>query len=92
MIGCENIRTGLWYMRISRYGQVEEALQRYRREHDEYPRGYEELNQLLPADTPPLEQHDIISYSRNGPGFRLEIRAKKPPYSTFRIEKTGLLR
>ena len=72
--------------------RVEEALQRYRREHDEYPRGYEELNQLLPADTPPLEQHDIISYSRNGPGFRLEIRAKKPPYSTFRIEKTGLLR
>ncbi len=51
--------------------QVEEALQRYQREHDEYPRGYEELNQLLPADTPPLEHHDIISYYRNGPVFRL---------------------
>lgn len=72
--------------------QVQRALDGYWREHEEFPRGYTELNQLLPADNPPLEQFDIIAYSRNGPGYRLELRAKKPPHNTYRIEKTGLLR
>jgi len=71
---------------------VQRALDDYRREHDEYPRGYDELNKLLPANKPPLDSFDITSYYRNGAGFRLELRAKKPPHNTYKLEKTGLLR
>ena len=72
--------------------RVRQKLEVFRRENDDYPRGYTELNELLPANTPPLDQFDIVSYSRNGSGYRLEIRAKRHPYNTYKIEKTGLLR
>lgn len=72
--------------------QVRQALENFRRENDDYPRGYAELNEILPANTPPLDQFDIVGYSRNGSGYRLELRAKQPPHNTYKIDKTGLLR
>lgn len=72
--------------------QIRQVLERYRREHDGYPHGYSELNELLPANTPPLQQFDITRYRRSGSGYSLELRAKRPPHNTYNIEKTGLLR
>lgn len=73
-------------------GQVERVLQRFHAENGRFPRGYDELNRVLPADEYPLENYDIVDYvSRNG-FYGLTLRSKSDPDNLITVENTGLLK
>jgi len=72
--------------------EIGKVLEQFRAEHDRYPRGYQELNSILPAGQAPLTDFEIARYAPVGSGFSLEIRSKKNPLQTYELNRTGLLR
>jgi len=76
----------------STINEVGKVLEQFRAEHNRYPRGYQELNSVLPAGKAPLTDFEIARYAPVGSGFSLEIRSKKNPLRTYELNRTGLLR
>lgn len=73
-------------------GHIESALQRFLAEYGHYPRDYEELNELLPADQFPLSGYDIVHYVSRDQAYGLTLRSKSNPENVLTVEKTGLLK
>lgn len=71
--------------------RVERTLDRFLAEHGRYPRGYDELNEILPAGRYPLEDYDIVHYVGRGRGYGLTLRSKADPDNLLSVQKTGLV-
>lgn len=71
--------------------RVEQILERYREEKGRYPRGYKELNEILPADQAPLQDYDIVNYVMQGRAYGLTLRSKADPESMLTVQKSGLM-
>lgn len=72
--------------------KVEAILIEHRARTGSYPRSYEELNGILPADRAPLEHYDIVHYSGGRNQFVLSLRSKTNQADRLTLHKTGLLR
>jgi hypothetical protein len=72
--------------------QVELILERFLAEHERYPDGYRELNEVLPANRYPLVDYDIVHYVGGGRSYGLTLRSKSSPHNTVSVQKTGLVR
>lgn len=70
---------------------IERTLERFLAEHHRYPRGYDELNELLPAGRYPLENYDIVHYVGDRRAYGLTLRSKSNPDNLLTVQKTGLV-
>lgn len=70
---------------------VERTLRRYFAENGHYPRGYEELNRILPPDRYPLSGYDIVRYVASGHAYGLTLRSKTDPGNVLTVQNTGLV-
>ena len=70
---------------------VERTLQRYFAKNGHYPRGYAELNRILPADRYPLNRYDIVHYVASGHAYGLTLRSKSDPENVLTVQNTGLV-
>lgn len=71
---------------------IEQTLERFRADTGRYPRGYDELNEVLPADQDPLLEYDIVDYVNRGDAYGLTLRNKDDPENVIQVQKTGLMR
>lgn len=71
--------------------EIEKTLDRFLAENGRYPGGYEELNEILPADQYPLIQYDIVHYVGRGRAYDLRIRSKTNPGRLLTVQRTGLV-
>lgn len=71
--------------------RVRQILGRFYDEHGRYPRGYGELNRVLPPDHYPLEDYDIVHYVERGHGYGLTLRSKTDPNNLLSVQSTGLV-
>lgn len=72
--------------------RVEQRLDRFLAEHGRYPRGYDELNEILPAGRYPLEDYDIVHYVGRGRAYGLTLRSRSDPDNLLQVQRTGLVR
>ena len=70
---------------------IERTLDRFLDEHGRYPRGYDELNKILPAGRYPLGEYDIVHYVGGGRAYGLTLRSKTNPDNLLSIQRTGLV-
>lgn len=70
---------------------VEATLRRFYAQNGRYPRGYRELNELLPPDRYPLNKYDIVRYVEQGHAYGLTLRSKTDPDNLLSIQDTGLV-
>lgn len=70
---------------------VEQTLSRFYQDHGHYPRGYRELNRILPADRYPLSDYDIVHYVERGHAYGLTLRSKSDPENLLSVQETGLV-
>lgn len=70
---------------------VEQTLSRFYQENGRYPRGYRELNRILPADRYPLTDYDIVHYVERGHAYGLTLRSKSEPENLLSVQRTGLV-
>lgn len=70
---------------------VERTLEQFHAQRGRYPRGYRELNQVLPPDREPLSEYDIVDYVNRGGAYGLTLRNKENPENVIRVQKTGLV-
>lgn len=70
---------------------VERRLDRFLAEHGRYPRGYDELNEILPAGRYPLEDYDIVHYVGRGRAYGLTLRSRSDPDNLLSVQRTGLV-
>lgn len=71
--------------------EIEETLDRFLAENGRYPGGYEELNEVLPADQYPLLQYDIVHYVGRGRAYDLRLRSRANPNRLLTVQRTGLV-
>lgn len=71
--------------------EIEETLDRFLAENGRYPGGYEELNEILPADQYPLLQYDIVHYVGRGRAYDLRLRSRANPNRLLTVQRTGLV-
>jgi len=71
--------------------RITRVLENYRQSRGYFPRNYGELNRLLPANTPPLVDYDIINYANVNNGFSIEIRNRENPKEVLSLHKSSLI-
>jgi len=71
--------------------KVQEILIGYRARTGSYPRGYAELNRILPPNQAPLSHFDVIYYKGGRDEFVVSLRNKTDQSNTVTLHKTGLL-
>ncbi|MBS1269370.1 MAG: hypothetical protein MAG794_00320 [Gammaproteobacteria bacterium] len=68
---------------------VVQVLERFLDEKGRYPRDYQELNAVLPADRYPLNEFDIVHYIARGRAYGLTLRGKTDPHIYYPCRKPG---
>lgn len=71
--------------------EVEQTLEQFLEENGRYPRGYDELNEILPAGRYPLDEHDIVHYVGRDRAYGLTLRSRTNPDNLVTVQRTGLL-
>jgi len=66
-------------------------LRAYRDRTGRYPRGYRDLNTVLPADDPILRQYEVIYFRAVGGGYQLVLRNRRVHDNLLTISATGLI-